>query len=286
MTPNAGISDADLHALVDGELDSDRKRQAHAHLDNDANDAARVETWRRQNDAIRQAFSRVAREPLPLSLSLSANPAPVTPMSAASMSGPPIRLSQVQQSRRNRQMSLALAAFLAGCVASGVALFSFQHQGPVSGTALQSSDASASAATRRALLAWRVFALDVQRPVEVSAAQKFALSSWLAERVNLAAVPDLSGAGLKLLGGRVVTGENGPAALLVYEASDGARLALYAERRSDAGTPGVSVSELGGARIAEWRRDGLGYALVGIMPEGNMRAIAELLATRLPRAAP
>ena len=286
MTPNAGISDADLHALVDGELDGDRKRQAHTHLDSDANDAARVETWRRQNDAIRHAFARVAREPLPLSLSLSASPAPVTPLGMASpLAGPPIRMSQVQQGRRNRQMSLALAAFLAGCVASGVALFSFQREVPVSGTALL-SDSSPAAATRRALLAWRVFALDAQRPVEIYAAQKFALSSWLAERVNLAAVPDLSSVGLKLMGGRVVTGENGPAALLVYETGEGARIALYAERRGDPGVPGVSVTELGGARIAEWRRDGLGHALVGIMPEGNMRAIAELLATRLPRAVP
>src|SRR5215211_2424076 len=44
---------------------------------------------------------------------------------------------------------------------------------------------------------------------------------------------NLSGEGLRLLGGRLLPSEAGPAALLMYEAADGSRASLYFSRGAD-----------------------------------------------------
>ena len=68
MTPPPSVQEADLHALVDGELSAERRRDVEDHLSRRPEDAALVEGWRRQNAALRAAFEPVARETPPLSL--------------------------------------------------------------------------------------------------------------------------------------------------------------------------------------------------------------------------
>ena len=68
MTPPPSVQEADLHALVDGELSAERRRDVEDHLSRHPEDAALVEGWRRQNAALRAAFEPVARETPPLSL--------------------------------------------------------------------------------------------------------------------------------------------------------------------------------------------------------------------------
>jgi anti-sigma factor RsiW len=50
------VSEAELHGSVDGELDRERQEAVRAHLAAYPVDAARVETWQRQTEAIRAAF--------------------------------------------------------------------------------------------------------------------------------------------------------------------------------------------------------------------------------------
>jgi anti-sigma factor RsiW len=58
--PSGGIkppvSEAELHGYVDGELDRERQEAVRAHLAAYPVDAARVESWQRQTEAIRAAF--------------------------------------------------------------------------------------------------------------------------------------------------------------------------------------------------------------------------------------
>ncbi|PPD08828.1 MAG: anti-sigma factor, partial [Methylocystis sp.] len=79
MTPSALIEEADLHALVDGELDPERRRKVEDHLLQHPEDAALVEGWRRQNAALRAAFEPVALETPPLSLREAAARPPAPP---------------------------------------------------------------------------------------------------------------------------------------------------------------------------------------------------------------
>lgn len=65
------VSEEDLHAFVDGETDAQTNAAILALLAASPADAARVETWRCQNELIRASFGKIEHEPIPLSLSLT-----------------------------------------------------------------------------------------------------------------------------------------------------------------------------------------------------------------------
>ncbi len=84
---------------------------------------ALVETWRAQNEALRGAFARIAREPMPLSLSLSQ---PLTVRAAAV----PINTRRLDLARAARQRRVAIVsaiAFLAGSIAAATGAIVVQH---------------------------------------------------------------------------------------------------------------------------------------------------------------
>ena len=91
------ITDADLNAYVDGELSADRRDEIEAYLVAEPAQAARVETWRRQNEIIRAAFAKAATEPLPLSHMLALSPPPGT---RGAVAAPRRRCSRRRRRRR------------------------------------------------------------------------------------------------------------------------------------------------------------------------------------------
>ncbi len=86
-------------------------------------------------------------------------------------------------------------------------------------------------------------------------------------------IPSLDEYGFTLLGGRLLVGEAGPAAQLMYQDPAGERLTLYI-------TPAApALATLGVLRQADrrtfyWVSGGAGYALSGQLPEARLRAIA------------
>ncbi len=71
MASSQYVSEEDLHAFVDGETDVQTNAVILAYLAAQPADAARVETWRTQNELIRASFAKIEHEPVPLSLSLT-----------------------------------------------------------------------------------------------------------------------------------------------------------------------------------------------------------------------
>src|SRR3977135_4211622 len=69
--PGPPVSEAELHGYVDGDVDRGRREAVQAFLAASPGDAARVETWRRPNEAIRAAFAPVETGPLPWSFPLA-----------------------------------------------------------------------------------------------------------------------------------------------------------------------------------------------------------------------
>ena len=62
-TPPTGfLEESDLHAFVDGILDPDQRRRVEEHLAQNPEDAALVESWRRQNASIRAVYEPILRE--------------------------------------------------------------------------------------------------------------------------------------------------------------------------------------------------------------------------------
>ncbi|PPD42646.1 MAG: anti-sigma factor [Methylocystis sp.] len=285
MSPQTFIEEADLHALVDGELDSERRRKVEDHLLQHPEDAALVEGWRRQNAALRAAFEPVALEMLPLSMRDAATRVPAQqqgPIETGAIhwgrpgaSRPAQRLDELRANRRRQAIFSTALTLLTGAALAGLAALVFAGRGetphsPVAALLTQSYAA-------RAGLTYATFVSDA-RPVEIDISRRGELVAWLQERVGFSRPPDLADLGLRLVGGRVSPGVAAPAGFLVYERADGARVGLYFERAEATGAPQAPRVGQGVVEV-EWRAAGFAFVLVGPLSPEDMQAAAERAAT-------
>ena len=223
----------ELHAYVDGQLDTARRGEIDVWLAEHPEQAAEVAQWRRQAELLRTA--------LPAYL-LPANPA----------LDPAVVRRTV---RRRRQRRLALCASLLIALGAG-ATGGWQ--------ARNASLAAAHPPMQDALEAYRTFATDRLRPVEMDGSHANALESWLSARIGRPmSLPDLGSYGFRLLGGRLLSTSDGPAALVMYEDNQGRRISLYV--RPSSRFPGnLSGSRQDNGLLARyWFRNGYGFAVVG-----------------------
>ena len=105
------------------------------------------------------------------------------------------------------------------------------------------SAGSARIITADAISAYRTFSVEVRHPVEVDAAQEPHLVQWLSKRLGRRlVVPDLTAAGFRLMGGRLLPAEETSAAQFMYQDDKGQRLralsALRHRRRNRIPLPG------------------------------------------------
>src|SRR5262245_16735957 len=182
----------ELHAYVDGMLPADRKRTVEAWLATHPDDAARVAEWRKLAEAVRGRYGAVADEPVPARFDIAKLARPQTPW-----------------------RWVAAAAILAAAIGGAA--------GWVGRAVSATAPASVEAITAEALSAHKLYIAEVRHPIEVRAAEEH-LIPWLSKRVgtNLR-VPDLKEYSLQLLGGRLLPGPIGPAALFMYESPNGER---------------------------------------------------------------
>jgi anti-sigma factor RsiW len=87
---------------------------------------------------------------------------------------------------------------------------------------------------------------------------------------QLIALPDLAGAGYRLIGGRVVVSAHGPAALFVYEDAAGVRLAIFARPTDMPDTRRVAEIDVGAMDGCVWVDRGIGYAMTGDKPYSDL----------------
>lgn len=302
------ITDNDLSAYVDGEISPERRDEIEAYLIAEPAHAARMETWRRQNEIVRAAFAKVATEPLPLAhtLTLSHPPASGPEPAPRRAAAPPAlektigggqRRSLTRREQNSRLAGVTIAAFVAGAL---VAIAAAEFSGTATGqrseplVSLMPSVLSAppldagKRVASRAIEAYHTYAKDVIRPVEIEASQAPFLTNWLSRRVGFAiAAPDLSGEGLKLLGGRLTPGDAGPAAFLLYETNGGDRFGLFVARATTREMPRLRYIEEPSASAVYWLDDGAAYALAGPASRDKLMRIARGLAEKLaPPTAP
>jgi anti-sigma factor RsiW len=281
------IDEADLHALVDGELDPERRRKVEDHLLSHPEDAALVEGWRLQNAALRAAFEPVALEMLPLSLRDAAIRAPAPqqgPIETGAIhwgrpgaSRPAQRLDEIRASRRRQAALSTMLTLLTGAAIAALAALIFAGRGETPNAPVAASLTQSYAG--RAGLTYATYAIDA-RAVEIDVSRRSELVAWLKERVGFFRAPNLVDLGLKLIGGRVAPGVAAPAGLLLYERADGARVGLYFERADAAGAPQAPRAGQGVTAI-EWRAAGFVFVLVGPLSPEEMQAAAERAATAI-----
>ena len=229
----------DALRFVDNRLDDDRRAAYLAHLADDPHEAERVAMWNRQNDVIRATFAGIAVEPVPLWLRLGSviadRSAPQEGAVASdrraprSVSRPPVELRRVPRAteepsaplpRPLRHRSTTVGISAAVLLAIGLLVLVAAHTllpTPLADEAVapRTDAVGLSALSARATDAFRTFALDPLRPVEMPASQQAALDRWLQRRLGVPVrMPDLHDQGWTAMGGRLVPGDLGAGRLL------------------------------------------------------------------------
>ena len=211
MNPNQPMTEAELHAFVDGQLTPERQREIEAYLASRPDEAQRADIYRAQKRELRALFDPVLNEPLPQRVLDAARPRT------------PWYLQRIAAGIAIALISGAAGWGLRGGVSSESPSTVLSQQGPASITM-----ASATGFAQRAAVAHAVYSPEQRRPVEVDAAHEDQLIAWLSKRMGAPMKPPhLQVVGYALEGGRLLPGGQGPVAQFMYRDEAGSRLTLY-----------------------------------------------------------
>jgi len=228
------VTEADLHAFLDGALPEARRGDVEAYLAAHPDEAARLAAYRQQIEGLRARFDTVLEEPVPE------------------------RLAQVVQLPPRRPALLRVAA-VSGWLVVGAA----------AGWLARGVEAPSPPRTvqiaRDAALAHAVYVPEVRHPVEVAADQEEHLVAWLSKRLGgEVRAPQLTAQGFHLVGGRLLPGDAGPAAQFMYQDNSGRRLTLYVRTAATENQEtAFRFTQEGGVRVFYWVDGPFGYALTG-----------------------
>jgi len=236
-----------LHAYADDQLAEAERERVEAWLERNPQAAAEVADWAEQSSLLHEAFDPVAQDPLPEALLARIDTGTAAP---------------------TRQWRMAAAI---GWLAIGLVGGYLLGRQPVA------SDESLAVApiVRDAAIAYAVYTPEVRHPVEVGADQREHLVAWLSKRVGgQISAPDLLSHGYSLVGGRLITGHDGPGALLMYENASGERLTLFICHEEDASETAFRFATTDDVNVFYWVDGPLGYALSGTLSREALQAVA------------
>jgi anti-sigma factor RsiW len=265
------VSEAELHGYVDGDMDRGRREAVEAFLAASPADAARVETWRRQNEWIRAVFAPVETGPLPWSLPLAAGAEGVAATGHAAGEQAEASGSHAWRARwfaRLIGLSFAGGALLAG----GAAYLAGRVNAPEAAPA--SLEGPTPAGTNDTFVTRAMSALRAFEPPP-AAVHLSPNSDGPGQDTAASILPSLPMEGLKLAGVRAMPGEQGQMLCLFYARPDAANIALCVEKAVDqSDTVAHAAGNFPSAAI-HWRQRGANYALVGALPEAGLRSLAD-----------
>ena len=245
------VTEAALHAYVDGLLPEARRAEIEVYLAAQPEDAQRVRAWQEQNQALHAWFDPVLVEPLPARM----------------------RLAVLRPRLRPVLRAAATVAWLALGGVVGWYLHAFNSAQP----------ADTIAFAHQAAIAHVVYSPEVRHPVEVGADQEAHLVAWLSKRLgaNLK-VPQLLAVGYQLVGGRLLPGNQGPVAQFMFQDGNGQRLTLYVRRGAgDSKETAFRYAQERGISVFYWLDGKFGYALSGEIGKAELLRVAKAVYQQL-----
>jgi anti-sigma factor RsiW len=239
--------DSEFHEFADGRLSASGAMEIQAWLDEHAEDADMVNAWRLQKEMLQRSFANVAAEPLPESVRRAIDAAGA------------------------RRWSVPRLAASIAWLATGIVIGFL-----VRGLPAASRADSAASLPRQAVAAHVIYSPEIRHPVEVGGDQEAHLVQWLSKRLGGAmSIPNLTAQGFRLVGGRLLPGENGPAAQFMYENKTGLRLTLYVRKSRDQNATAFRFASDGPLSVFYWVDGPFGYALSGELPREALLAVAD-----------
>ena len=249
------VQEDDLHAYVDDRLDPARRAEVDRHLRTNPALQRRVDAWRQQAEALRNALDFKLHEPVPSSLHLG-------------------RLFEERIARRRWGLfngpwraAAAMLLMVGLGAAGGWTARGTQRMGEVTRLGME------------AAAAHTVFAPDPAHPSEIGWENRSELLAWIDRKLHRTVrVPDLSAQGYRLIGGRALSTIIGPAAVLVYDDNHGGRITVFVQpMRSDVAP--MQPVRAGAANGYAWIDAHMGY---GVISDGD--ASLQGLADRMRQA--
>ncbi|EJM60349.1 putative transmembrane transcriptional regulator (anti-sigma factor) [Pseudomonas sp. GM50] len=224
----------DLHAYVDHQLSDADRHLVESYLAGNAEVAAQVRAWQHDAQQLRAALSGALQQP--------ANPQLDPAM---------IRQRVTRQSRRH----LASAAMLLIAVSIG-GLGGWQ--------ARQMTLVSAPLPMTDAMQAYRLIAQQGILPADYKVSDDGDMQGWLDRYFSQAQrLPNLTAAGYNPISGRLLSTEQGPAAMVVYEDRSGHKISFYVRPPGPKNFLLPRGSRSDGELQAEyWSGAGYNYAMV------------------------
>lgn len=250
MTSKTPLTESDLHAYLDGELDSERCREVQAWLADHPQDVQRLRDYEKQTQSLRDMFDPVLSEALPLSL----------------------QAGTVQALRHGRRRSLLRVAAAMAYLMVGAVIGYGTNQWLINSPQAR----TIAALPQQALLAHAVYTPEVVHPVEVTAEQEEHLTKWLSKRLGTPLrVPHLSILGFELVGGRLLPDNSGAAAQFMYENAQGKRLTLYVKvMPKGSRETAFRYQQRDGVSVFYWVDGILAYALSGQVEKQSLLQVA------------
>ncbi|ACK86447.1 anti-sigma factor family protein [Methylorubrum extorquens] len=244
------VGEDDLHALVDGRLEPGRRVTVEAWLAEHPEAAARVAADREVRSRLRARLAPIADEPIPARLRI------------AHVARPP-------RARVARWLPSAAAAAL--CLALGGAA-GWVGRGAVPPVGAPPVEPM----TQAAVSAFRTFVVEAVHPIEVRADGTPHLLQWLTKRVGRPiTAPDLRAQGFRLMGGRLLPADDGPAAMLMYDDDRGTRLTLYSRAGAAEGHRVFRYARADDVAAFSWIDDGMAYVVTARTDEARLLRVAE-----------
>lgn len=228
-------SERDLHAYIDHQLSDADRRVLETWLASHPEQAAQVRAWQRDAQQLRAALSGALQQP--------ANPA--------------LDPATIRQRRRHRsRRHLASAAMLLIAVSLG-GFSGWQAREMTLGRPSQLPMTDA-------LQAYRLTAQQGLLPADYTVDGEGDMQRWLDRYFTRAGrLPDLKAAGFEPVSGRLLSTDEGPAAMVMYEDGNGQKVSFYVRPPGPKNTllPRGSRSD-GDLQADYWSGPGYNYAMV------------------------
>jgi anti-sigma factor RsiW len=255
-TADRPVDDNDLHARIDGRLALDRAQIVDAYLATHPGEKERWSQYADQRQALRAALDGQSAGPIPARLRVADLVA--------------------ERARRRRPQLARIAAAIGLLILGGIGGWTARDVLP--GLTLSASAMLASSVFDDAIAAHRTFSVETRHPVEVGAGEEAHLVQWLSKRLGHRLItPDLTALGFRLMGGRLLPADSGPAALVMYENGKGTRLSCYYLSVDVDGETEFKFREQDGISAFYWVDNGLAYAIAANAPRDLLLKVAEIV---------
>lgn len=237
------ITDADLHAWLDGQLSEARRRQVEAWLKHHPDKLSEVNEYRIIGGELHDLLDPIIKEPVPDAL-------------------------RVAPRRRFIRRVAVAAGFLCVGALAGWQANTLLADSP--GRQIQQH------LIRPASFAHYVYAAEQKHPVEVGAEHEGHLINWLSRRLHTPIkAPNLLQHGYALVGGRLLPSTDRMAAQFMYQAKTGSRVTLYVRRINNIkASPMFRFTHSGRINTFYWIEGELGYALSGELAREELTSLA------------